>query len=72
MNEVSKTDVEAREGPPMMVGESARSRLVIRQIDRVAQGRWPVLVLGETGTGKEVAARSIYERCPQGAFAALA
>ena len=55
----------------MMVGESARSRLVIRQIDRVAQGRWPVLVLGETGTGKEVAARSIYERCPQGAFVTI-
>lgn len=55
----------------MMVGESARSRLVIRQIDRVALGRWPVLVLGETGTGKEVAARSIYERCPQGAFVTI-
>jgi DNA-binding NtrC family response regulator len=55
----------------MMVGESARSKNVFRQIDRVAQGRWPVLVLGETGTGKEVAARNIYERCPDGAFVTI-
>ncbi len=55
----------------MMVGESARSKLVFRQIDRVAQGRWPVLVLGETGTGKEVAARSIYQRSPVGNFVTI-
>ena len=55
----------------MMVGESARSKLVFRQIDRVAQGRWPVLVLGETGTGKEVAARNIYKKCPDGTFVTI-
>ena len=55
----------------MMVGESARSKLVFRQIDRVAQGRWPVLVLGETGTGKEVAARNIYQKCPDGTFVTI-
>ena len=52
----------------MMVGESARSKHVLRQIDRVAQGRWPVLVLGETGTGKEITARNIYQRSPVGSF----
>ena len=55
----------------MMVGESARSKNVLRQIDRVAQGRWPVLVMGETGTGKEVAARNIYKRCPVGEFVTI-
>ncbi len=55
----------------MMVGESARTKQVFRQIDRVAQGRWPVLVLGETGTGKEVAARNIYERSPVGNFVTI-
>ena len=55
----------------MMVGESARSKQMLRQIDRVAQGRWPVLVLGETGTGKEVTARNIYQRCPVGAFVTI-
>lgn len=55
----------------MMVGESARSKNLLRQIDRVAQGRWPVLVMGETGTGKEVAARNIYKRCPVGEFVTI-
>lgn len=55
----------------MMVGESARSKLVFRQIDRVSQGRYPVLILGETGTGKEVTARNIYQRCPVGSFVTI-
>ena len=55
----------------MIVGESARSKNVLRQIDRVAQGRWPVLVMGETGTGKEVAARNIFKRCPVGEFVTI-
>ena len=55
----------------MMVGESARSKNLLRQIDRVAQGRWPVLVMGETGTGKEVAARNIFKRCPVGEFVTI-
>jgi DNA-binding NtrC family response regulator len=49
----------------MMVGESARTRQVLRNIDKVAEGRWPVLILGETGTGKELAARSIHNASPE-------
>jgi DNA-binding NtrC family response regulator len=55
----------------MMVGESARSKQMFRQIDRVSQGRWPVLILGETGTGKELTARNIYQRCPVGEFVTI-
>lgn len=62
---------QAKEGTPLMVGESGRSRQVFRQIDRVSQGRWPVLILGETGTGKEVAARSIYRKNPVGEFVTI-
>ncbi|MCC6540009.1 MAG: sigma-54-dependent Fis family transcriptional regulator [Bryobacterales bacterium] len=62
---------QAKEGTPWMVGESARTRHVSRQIDRVAQGRWPVLVLGETGTGKEVVARRIYGQNPEGPFVTI-
>jgi DNA-binding NtrC family response regulator len=54
-----------------MVGESEKTKQVLRQIDRVAQGRWPVLVLGETGTGKEVVARAIHEACPDGPFVTI-
>jgi hypothetical protein len=31
-------------------------------IEKVSQGRWPTLLLGETGTGKEVVARAIHAR----------
>jgi DNA-binding NtrC family response regulator len=34
----------------------------LEKIDRLAKGRWPALVLGETGTGKEVVARAIHAR----------
>jgi len=63
--------MQATEGTPLMVGESSGTRQVIRNIDRIAAGRWPVLILGETGTGKEMAARSIYRACPQGPFVTI-
>ncbi|MFN7925648.1 MAG: sigma-54 dependent transcriptional regulator [Bryobacteraceae bacterium] len=52
----------------LIVGESVKTRQVLRHIDKVAQGTWPVLVLGETGTGKEMVARSIYQANPRGPF----
>jgi len=54
-----------------MVGESPRTQQVIRNIEKIARGRFPILILGETGTGKEVAARSVYEACPQGPFVTI-
>lgn len=39
-----------------------------RQIERIGSSRSPVLLLGETGTGKEVAARSLHAENPRGAF----
>jgi DNA-binding NtrC family response regulator len=41
---------------------------VRRLIQKAARHRLPVLLLGETGTGKEVAARAIYDACPRGSF----
>src|SRR6185295_8427410 len=46
----------------VLVGHSQRTSEVLEKIDRLAKGRWPALVLGETGTGKEVVARAIHSR----------
>jgi transcriptional regulator with PAS, ATPase and Fis domain len=47
--------------PEAVVG-SAAMKEVFGSVDRLAQTDIPVLVLGETGTGKEVVARAIHER----------
>jgi len=44
----------------LLIGESAAMRTVYEQIERVARTDSPVLVLGETGTGKELVAQSIH------------
>ena len=59
------------EGITRIVGESAGTRQVLRHIHKVAKGRWPVLVLGETGTGKEMVARSVHETNPEGPFVTI-
>lgn len=40
-------------------------------VEKLANGRWPALILGETGTGKEVVARSIYAANPMGNFVTI-
>ena len=44
----------------VLVGQSARTRQVLRLIEKLGKCRWPALLLGETGTGKEVVARAIH------------
>lgn len=44
----------------VLVGHSARTRHVRRMIEKMGRCRWPALLLGETGTGKEVVARAIH------------
>jgi len=45
-----------------MIGTSASIRAVLGLIRKVAQTDMPVLISGETGTGKELTARAIHER----------
>lgn len=45
-----------------IVGEHSGLEPVMRAVDLVARAEAPVLILGETGTGKEVVARAIHGR----------
>jgi len=54
--------VRRAEGTTQLVGGSALVEQVRRLVDRVAGSEAAVLVRGETGTGKELVARSLHER----------
>src|SRR4051812_39325353 len=70
------TGVEERDKGSMvrsLVGRSRAFRLVYEQIERAAGSDVPVLLYGETGTGKELAAQAIHEMSARrkGPFIAL-
>jgi DNA-binding NtrC family response regulator len=51
-----------------LIGESARTRDVRKLIEKLGKTRWPALLLGEPGTGKEVVARAIHNISRTGPF----
>ena len=55
-----ETRLQAVEGPADLVGDSAPMQRVRTLIDRIAPTNSNVLILGDTGTGKELAARRIH------------
>lgn len=55
------SEVEARQLFPNIIGQSKAMRGVFNQIVKVAPNASTVLVTGETGTGKELIARSIHQ-----------
>ncbi len=61
-----ETRVQAAEGPTLMLGKSPKMVDVHGLIGRVAPTDSTVLVLGETGTGKELAARTIWQQSRRG------
>src|SRR5271156_3700709 len=62
---------QAEESSPLLVGQSPRLRHILRMVEKLGHCRWPVLLLGETGTGKEVVARSIHSVTPIGPFVTI-
>jgi DNA-binding NtrC family response regulator len=54
--------------PRVLVGRSPKVQAVLHQIEKVSSSRWPVLILGETGTGKELIAKNLHSRGTPGPF----
>ena len=61
-----QTRVQAAEGPSILVGDSPAMRAVQRLIATVAPTDSTVLITGETGTGKELAARTLWMQSRRG------
>jgi DNA-binding NtrC family response regulator len=57
-----ETRLKAAEGTPTLVGETPAMQAVRRLIETVAPTDASVLILGETGTGKELIARNLHDR----------
>ena len=67
--DVAVVEKAVKEGPlPLkMIAESPEMKNIISLIRRVAESPWPVLVFGETGTGKELVAHLIHLLSPRDA-----
>jgi two-component system NtrC family response regulator len=57
--------LERIEGAPRLVGTSIGIERVRTLIDKVAPTHSTVLILGETGTGKELVARAVHDQSPR-------
>jgi two-component system response regulator HydG len=64
-NELLRRTVRETQAVNKMVGRSPAMRAVVDLIRRVAASAVPVLVLGETGTGKELVARAVHAESPR-------
>ena len=61
-NVALETRLKAAEGTPTLVGESEGMSDVRRLIETVAPTDASVMILGETGTGKELIARNLHDK----------
>ncbi len=61
-NLAMKNQLRRIEGERRLIGDSPAMQQVQRLIDKIAQTESTVVILGETGTGKELAARAVHDR----------
>jgi len=59
-------EMKVRQGSSEITGQSPAVLRLLEQIDQVAPTGATTLLLGETGTGKELVATAIHERSPRG------
>jgi DNA-binding NtrC family response regulator len=64
-NRLLREQLGSRPGFGILVGVSPRMQQVYHLIEKVSRSLTPVLILGETGTGKELVARSIHFHGPR-------
>ncbi len=61
----SAGDAPAKGNPPLMVGDSPQIRHVMELVHQIAPADCNVLVTGDSGTGKELVARSVHALSPR-------
>ena len=71
--EAENCELRRRIGKHQIVWKCEKMRAVMAQLERIAASEARVCVYGETGTGKELAARTIHDKSPrsQGPFVTL-
>ncbi len=62
-----RTNLDKQEGQYYGIGQTPAYQTVRKMLDKAAQGKVSVLLLGETGVGKEVIARSVHLRSKRAA-----
>jgi len=65
--ETENLDLRTRVGKHTLVFTGETMRRVMTQIDRVAASETRICIYGETGTGKELVARTLHEKSPRSA-----
>ncbi|MDI6852747.1 MAG: sigma-54 dependent transcriptional regulator [Deltaproteobacteria bacterium] len=60
-----KREVRSQKGFPLLIGKNARIEALRQTIAQIAPSDTNVLILGETGTGKELVAKAIHHLSPR-------
>ena len=67
-NENLKNKISSLDNVEDLIGESKALKLVLKEVESVAQSNSSVIITGESGTGKELIARAIHSNSPRKYF----